>query len=539
MPLAAYPKPKRAAWLLADFKRFVKVTRVLDKIEELPHDEMMDEMARCIPDFSAERQFRELYLAPRYTYKTSIAKALIVYLVLRYPNIAIMIYRQAREHAKDMLAAVKEILTTNPEILSTFGDVSLGAPLWTTFKITVNTRTQAGNLDPTVSVSGLKASAAGKHVDFILCDDLVTETNCDSIVEMQKAEKLIDSTKPVLPKWGVLLVTGTAWSNIDVYKKIREKNKELVENGHQADFREYIRKVYVRDENGDLVYFFPRDLNESFLEQQRLTVPARWFASWYFQEVHELGMAPFPKDKIKIFEGEYIRGAYKALMLPGHASPIPLYTVLVMDPALTAAASSDNFGINFVGFDPDKNWWVFESQEFRKLPSQATRDVIDLLRKYEPDCFLVETANADVEMMNELSGFIRGSGMQTTIRSYSALQDETHGQRGKDQRILALEHKFHAGKMHFRKGMCGALVRELDNYPSLDHDDCLDALAMCRKIEKLAPRARSLTAETDDFEPVDQFHAKLDMMERKPAGWNSPGGGVARGGWTGPLTPRS
>ena len=537
--MLSYSKPKRAAWLLADFKRFIQVTGILDKIEQQPHDEMIEEMARCIPDFSAQQQHRELYLAPRYTYKTSIAKALIVYLVLRYPDICIMIYRQAREHAKDMLAAIQEILQSNAEILSTFGDVSAGSPLWTTFKFTVATRTRAGIVDPTVAVSGLKASAAGKHVDFILCDDLVTEVNCDSITEMQKAEKLIDSTKPVLPKWGVLLVTGTAWSNIDVYKKIRDRNKELVDNGHAPDFREYIRKVYVRDENGDLVYFFPRDLNEAFLEQQRLTVPARWFASWYFQETHELGMAPFPKDKILIFEGEYVRGVTKALSLPESPELIPLYVVLVMDPALTAAASSDNFGVNVVGFDPDKNWWIFESLEFRKLPSAATRDLILLLRKYEPDCFLVETQNADVEMMHELSGFIRGSGMPTSIRSYSSLQDEVSGQRGKDQRILALEHKFHAGKMHFRKGMCGPLIRELDNYPSLDHDDCLDALAMCRKMERNSPGSRTVQATIDDREPIDQFHERLDMMERRPAGFGSPGGGVARGAWTGPLVPRS
>jgi predicted phage terminase large subunit-like protein len=337
----------------------------------------------------------------------------------------------------------------------------------------------------------------------------------------------------------VLPVTGTQWSNIDVYRKIREKNKELVENGHEPEYREYIRKVYTRDEEGNLVYFFPRDLNEEFLEQQRLTVPARWFASWYFQEVHELGMAPFPKDKIRIFEGEYIRGPFKALQVAGNSELTPLYVVLVMDPALTAAASSDNFGLNVVGFDPDKNWWVLESQEWRKLPSQATRDIIGLLRKYEPDCFLVETAQADVEMMNELTGFIRGSGMATMIRSYSALQDESQGQRGKDQRILALEHKFHAGKMHFRKGMCGAVIRELDNYPSLDHDDCLDSLAMCRKMEKMAPKARTLTMERDDREPRDMFHEHLDMMERKPPGFGSPGGGYARGGYCGPLTPRS
>ena len=510
---------------------------------------MLAEMARCIPDFESNEQNRTLYLTPRYTYKSSIAIALIVYLVLRFPNISISIYRAAQQHAKDMLAAIQEILTRNPEIISTFGDVSAGSPLWTTFKFTVNTRTRAGIVDPTVQVFGLKSSMTGTHPDFVLMDDIVTDVNCDSPVEMAKAEKLVDSAKPVLPKWGVLLVTGTAWSRLDAYWKIREKNKELREAGRDPDFHEYIRKAWERDETGELTLFFPRDLNEEFLERQRLTILPRWYASWYFQEVTELGMAPFPKDKIKLFEGEYIRAPYHALRLPDRFMPIPLYVVLVMDPALTAAASSDNFGLNVVGFDPDKEWWVFESDEFRLLPSAATSRIIHLLRKYEPDCFLVETANADVQMMAECTTFIRANEMATIIRPYSALQDEVHGQRGKDQRILALEHKFHAGKIRLRRGMCGPLLRELDNYPSLDHDDCLDSLAMVRKMEKMAPRAvaaapdgRCLHKASETCsrcaEPTDLFHAHLDMMEVRPPSSRSEGSGV-KGAWTGPLGTRS
>jgi len=172
---------------------------------------MMDEMARCTPDFAGRSgQKRTLYLAPRYTFKTSIAIAFIVYLILRFPDISISIYRATQQHSKDMLKAIQEILQRNAEILATFGDLSAGSPLWTTLKFTVNTRTRAGIVDPTVQCFGLKGSMTGTHPDFVLMDDIVTDVNCDSVVEMQKAANLIDSAKPVLPLgWGSLLVTGT------------------------------------------------------------------------------------------------------------------------------------------------------------------------------------------------------------------------------------------------------------------------------------------------------------------------------------------
>jgi predicted phage terminase large subunit-like protein len=511
---------------------------------------MMAEVESCIPDFVEKKgQKRELYLAPRYTYKTSIAIAFVVYLILRFPDISIAIYRASRTLAKDMLAAIQEILTRNPEILSTFGDLSAGSPLWTTFKLTVNTRTRQGVVDPTLTVSGLKSSMAGSHPDFVLMDDLVTEVNCDSIVEMDKARRLVDSAFPVLPLgWGSLLITGTAWSAIDVYWKIREKNKELIEAGQPPDFKEYIRKVRNLNADGELVSFFPRELTDEFLERQRLTITARMYAAWYFQEVVELGMAPFPKDRILMFEGRYEKGPHPHLFVDGVQDPIPLYVVLGIDPALTASASSDNFGINVVGFDPDKNWWVLESQEWRKLPSDATHEIIKLLFKYEPDSILIESANADVEMMERITRVIHEAGMKTVIRSYSALQDEPHGQRGKDQRILSLEPKFHQGNVKIRKGMCGSLLRELDNYPSLDHDDCLDQLAMDRKLEKFAPKERTVMGSECDHpnnkvcglcaEKPDLFHERLNQAEIRPVG-TGVGGGVPKGGWTGPLVGRS
>jgi hypothetical protein len=531
--IVQYAKRQRAAWLLGDFWRFATVTNILDKLDPQPHDEMMREMFECIPDFKSKRQKRKLYLAPRYSYKSTIAVALCAYLILRYPNIKIAIYRANRKLSIQMLGTIKAILTTNQEILATFGDLSKEATDWTTMSITVNTRTRP-DTDPTVAVHGIKASAAGSHPDFILADDLVTETNCDSIVEMDKAEELVASFYGVLPPWGSVCITGTQWSNIDVYTRIRTINKELVEAGKERDYSEYIRTVEVLDPvTGGVSLFFPRELHWEFLERQRASIPARWYASWYYQETGELGMKVFPRDKLRFFDGIFTRSPFHTLEI-GELSlePIPVYVVLVVDPALTDGVTSDNFGVVIIGFDEHGRWFVLFADSWRKLPSDAGEELIKLLIRFEPDTLLIESQNADAEMVARLGAFIRESSMRCSVKSYSALQDEVAGKRGKAQRILSLEPIAKQGRLFLRRGACAPLVRQLDNYPSIKLDDCIDALAMGRKLANMGQSVSKALKNDEGWEPVDQFHERLDELERRPVAATRS---LPNGMWTGPF----
>ncbi len=551
--VVSYLKKEKARRLLSTFRTFAIESRVLYNIDPIPYYEMIDEVGTMVPSFKAPsaRQKRKLFMAPRFTKKSAIVRAFMVYLMLRFPNVAMTLYRATQDMAKNMLAAVQDTLTTNEVILDVFGDLSVDAPLWTTTKLTIPTR-QETRVDPTLQVSGIRTAMAGAHPDAAFLDDIVTEVNCDSVADMETATNLITSQYPLVPPYGIILVSATRWSDIDAYGKILDLNADLVERGKDPDFDVYIRRAWERNDKGEIELFAPNDLSLEFLERQKETIlNPKWYAAWYFQETHEQGLQAFPREKIKLFDAQVDTAPFHALtfpepmILPGYArriredeevpiavTEIPVYCAIVIDPALTGGRKSDNWGVTVQAWDRYKNWFFLEAQEWRELPSRAGDLVIDLLRLYRPSTLLLETQNCDVEFVDRISRWIQGAQMDCVIRSYSALKDEAAGERGKDQRILSMEPDIRRNKFWVRRGRCGKLLKQLDAYPNLVHDDVIDSAAMGRKLAKFAPLAAYRIENPDDTEPEDLFHSRLDAMEVANAGPAM----VPRGCWTGPFS---
>lgn len=489
------------------------------------------------PDFSARRQRKKLYQTPRGTFKTSLVEAEMVRMIFKYPDIAMAVFRANRELAAQIIRNVKWHLTQNAFILDVFGDASQKSEeprKWGEFQFisTLRTRTQR---DATLYAAGVKVTTTGMHVDRVFMDDLVTLENCDSPKEMMDARALVQSMNPVLHPWGTNLVSGTQWSAIDVYAWIKEQNRKAIEKEQQAPFEEYIRTVWdgPPDLEGNQTLFFPSRQTEEFLEQQRAELEPRWFEAFFFNRTYESGLKPF--TKMAFFDGNYQPFPFHHVVLTEEAyagEVVPLYVVVVIDPSLTGSQEgSDPFGINVVGFDHKGNWLVLESLELRKLPSDATFDIIDLLMRYEPDMLVVESANADAAMMARVGSEIRSMQMRCQVVPYAALQDEARGKRGKAQRILALEPLFREGRIFLRRGRWTApLLRQLDMYPQLAHEDVLDALAMARKAFAMAPRPAEHAPADEGLEPTETW---LSRMKGRAAEYESQASVVPAGAFTG------
>lgn len=535
MGVTTWLRASRKAFLLDHgFYHFCKESYIIPDIMAEPHEEMCAEMESCVPDMLVgRRQRRKLYLAPRYTYKTSLVIALIVYLLLKYPDIAILVIRATRESAQQILFEVKGIFQTNATIIDVFGDLSKNAPLWSESRIVLPTRTRP-NKDPSVMAAGIDVSTTGMHPDAVFADDIVTRENCDSPRLMLLARAALQAIYPLLPPWGTMLVTGTRWSNIDAYGWVLARNREQIDRGESPSYDVYIRAAIMTNEDGTTRLFFPSKLTMEFLEQQRADLEPRYFASWYYNQTYEEGLKPF--TNLQFFSGEYQSGPYHHVAFdPSENAPeerLPLYMVQIVDPALTASASSDSFGVVVLGFDRKGDWWVFEGYEIRKLPSFAGDDLLSTMLAYEPDMLLVESANADVTMVARLQDAIRDNLLPTSVMSYSALQNERRGERGKAQRIGALEPLFRNGRIHIRRGACGELVRQLDGYPSLVHDDVIDALAMGRSAQARAPLP-DLIATTVGEERPDAWHEAIGW--KKP---NAPRDRTTSGSYAGMGSPR-
>lgn len=541
-------------WLLEDFSRFCQETRLIFPYSPQPHDEMCAEMEYTALDESRRTQQKKLYLAPRGSFKTSLVVARIIFLLLKYPQIKLLLYRSTRETSQSMLREVKGHLMYNEVIISNFGDLSQGTSKWDEDAIVIGTRkVTPGDRDPSVMTIGTDGQTAGFHPDGAFMDDVVTEQNCDSPQLMDKAWRIMQSVYGLLPPWGWVLVTGTRWSAIDCYQKIIDINQQCDEAGVPRAYGEYIRTVYVANqETGEQELFFPARLHQEFIEQQRNdpSLEARYFESWYFNRMVDPRAKPFKMSDLKWFDCEYSANPYKSIKLTDAefaGEELDLFVSMIVDPAQTANVSSDAYGITVVGFDANKNFMVLESRELIDLPSNADHVIFDLLLKYEPDILSIESSGGDAGLVSRIGGFIERNSLRTLVRGYSPLQDEPRGKRSKPSRINAMEPYVSKGYVWIRRGYCNELVRQLDLWPSLVRDDVIDSWARARHVlqryvpdqKEIARRKMDDTLEKDayaitftDKKTGEEVTMDWQTYHSNPLA-DKAHPGVSKGSWTG------
>ena len=515
------------SWLLEDFPRFCKETRLIFPWYDQPVLEMAAEMEFTGLDEERKTQQRKLFLAPRGSWKTSLVIARIIFLLLKYPQIKLLLYRSTRETSQQMLREVKGQLMTNPVILENFGDLSMGTAKWDEDAIIIGTRKVApGDRDPSVMTIGTDGQTAGFHPDGVFMDDVVTEQNCDSPQLMDKAWRIMQSVYGLLPPWGWSLVTGTRWSAIDCYQRIIDINKQCDEAEVPRSYDEYIRTVYVANpETGEQELFFPARLSQEFIESQRNNpaLETRYFESWYFNRMVDPRAKPFKMQDLKWFDCEYSANPYKAIKLTDAeyaGEELPLYVAMIVDPAQTGNISSDAYGISVVGWDANRNFMVLESRELIDLPSNADHTIFDLLLLYQPDILIIESSGGDAGLVSRIGAFIERNAIRTVVRGYSPLQDEPRGKRSKPSRINAMEPYVSTHHVFIRRGFCNELVRQMDLWPSLVRDDVIDSWAMSRHVlQKYVPDAKEINRlkEADTLEKdayAVTFIDKSDAMNR-------------------------
>jgi predicted phage terminase large subunit-like protein len=497
--------------LLSHLRIFAKETRIVPDYEAKPHDEMCDEMEKSKPESgTGKKQKRRLFLAPRYSYKTTIEVALMVWLVLDFRergiDIHIDLMRAIADIAEDVLYEVKTVFEKNPVILELWGDLSLLAKeygVWSAGKINLGlTR------DPTISALGLDRGSAGKHPDIVIMDDIVNENNFESPKQKRAARMKVATYAPVLPPWGSMLVSGTRFAFNDVYgwiiettekaKRDVEKLQFYLDNKSEAVTQRDIDRagaqwqLYIRaavDDNGRL--FFPGKLDHAYLsEQKKALEETTFYEAFFFNNPIQEGMNRFQMSYLEkaYFSAHYARWPIPSLEITvdheGRAittAEFPVRVTMTIDPTLTASGTSDWTGITVVATDGNGEWWILCALRYREVPSVIGERASELIRKYVPSICRIESAMADVEMVARIQKTIQAERLPTTIQSYNPmLADEVRrsGRRKKTARIEALQPRFASGKIHLHRDLTAALIDQYRHWPDVDHDDVFDALAM-------------------------------------------------------------
>lgn len=473
-------KNQRCEHLLSSFKTFARESGMVPDYSPQPHDEMCDELESQIPQLvTGRKQKKKVYLAPRGTFKTTLVIALIVYCVLKYPSIRIVIARAKHEESKQMLFEIKSAFTQNQVILDLFGDISEKAAVWSEESINIGRRKE-----PTIDTAGLDISKTGQHPDFVFVDDIINDKNYRSVAITSQAKRVILSFYPVLEPWGSILVTGTRWAANDVYGWLLSEIEEDLKEGREPSWTSYVRSAHLP--NGDL--FFPDRLSEAQLDRLRrdLRSDPRMFAAWYLNQPYDDGTKLFRSEYLRYFVADFYATPYPHIDVldeeTGGRYIVPVEVTMTIDPALTTNRRSDSTGVTVVGCDAKGVWWVLIAKGYKAVPSVVADHALRWIGMFHPRVVLIESANADVGMVSRIQQGIRDLGVRSELQSYHPLLNEKKGERGKGQRIEALEPLFRDGKVAIHRGACDALLEQYDGWPDVDHDDVFDALAMQRRV---------------------------------------------------------
>lgn len=552
----AWVRAERRGFLMRDFFSYAKHSGMCPDINEAEYGDVCRFLEECIPNTPRIAKWRletarltvhpgryceqhNDFQMPRKTYKTSLIKALVCYAQELDPDIRIVLGRATQKMAEETLGAARDEIERNKTLGETFGNLRGRYAVWTSGKITRGDRSP-GVKEPTVDTTSLGASLTGAHPDFVILDDLVHEHNFESTEQMHQAHLLVDAVDPVLESWGSLLLVGTRWGDNDVHGHTIEADRLLVEGGKSPKFRHFILEAYTAE--GQVR--FPTALPEAFLARRRDTIDPKMFAAWYLNRARAEGEDIFTLAYIQYFDGEFTPGPFSNLTLDP-ADPLvrrfgrsfPVLPVMLVDPAPTVGRTSDFTGHVVVAFDRERNWWVFYGDEYKKLPTDRLDHILYLTRQYDPDTIALENADLSGPLLQErvtamgLRGRVVAFDPRLDRRKITASEWAPRGRTKKAAQIEALEPVLRARRVFFMRGTTAPLVRRLQAYPYVDHDDVLDAFSMALAYEAVVTRR---VAENPDRIFIDQ-----ERREWALEGIDFPGSGgpemptVRPGQWAG------
>lgn len=457
-------------------------------IEESVHRQLCNILSFQDAEYTSKKK---LVLLPRDTFKSTIGTvALPIHLLTRYPDLSILIHCEVVAMARAFLSEIKARIE-DPSFKLLYGNwipSRNDSHRYTENLIDILPRTRRSK-EGSIACSGVDKSITGSHYDFIICDDLVGETNHVTSDQLEKTIRNFSLiSESILKKNGILLVIGTRWDDRDVYGSILETN------AHTKEWDIIIRPAVSTRDNPEIVewppkdtsrFFFPSRLDEkTLLRKQENFKDDQLFFSQYLLDPAPKGSSVFNREWIRFYNN-----------LPQEK----LNFFITGDPS-TATKHGDFSALMVVAVDTYSRWHIVELIRDKLDPSQFIETLFDLNERFKPLSVGIESVSFQITLLH----FIEKE--QISRKQFIPIvQLKTSTQVSKEQRIRALIPYFKQGQIFLPNPPTPAierLVQELVRFPKGAHDDCIDALAYIPQLVTPPPATIS--------NPVEKkFHERM------------------------------
>jgi len=379
-----------------------------------------------------------LVLGPRGFGKSWICnRAFVLWNILKNPDIRLVVVSKTLAQAK-LQPNVMKLHFQDPVFISFFGEWYSRDLQWDQLRFTVKKRTKI--LDtPTLTALGLESTIRARHVDLIVCDDLVDKNNCRGIAAVRTIETFINEILPMMLAGGRIHVNGTTHSPEDLHAYIM-KNKLM---------KTLKIKALYYDSEGK-----PHSIWESFFPTEELLRRKRIMGTLRFNLEYQMDFSQL--------EGNII-SPYWLITDRTDFDRSTWLTGIGIDPASGSGPDETCFVV--VGINPDypEKVYILDYLAGKFSYEQIKSHLINLEHKW------------NTKFINmEVTGFkmLHDQLLQDGFDIKGSIASES-----KVMRFTKYLTKFENGHIIFNEEIdWDKMFTQLLTFPHSKHDDCVDAL---------------------------------------------------------------
>jgi len=468
--LARLELAKRRA--LADLYYFDKHVLGYSKMVEHVHKKLCKFTQRKIERSEAEQSIK-LILMPRGSYKSScVTIGYSLWRLANNPDTTILITNEKLDKSKEFMKEIKWHITDNKTFKTLFGDWSCERVIgkkWSETKIDIKPRHRSTG-SPSIEVSSVDSSETGKHVDLIICDDLVGRSNSTTKDQLQKVIEYWKELGSVLNPGGEMIVIGTRWDYRDLYQYILDIRDEL---GELAKIDVLIEKA----ERDDGTLLFPEVLSKQFLRQRRIE-QGTYFYNCQYQNT------PVGRENALIRKEDILKYSDKIQGMDAELFLRNCKHYITVDLAFTESKKSDSTVVLVNAVNPRTGiWYIRDYRVFKTTdPSKVIELLFELNEQYKPLVFGIEKNN----YMNWLQWPLEMAMRKRNI--FFNIEPLAHYGKAnnKELRLRKIPPRFAYHRCYIHTSMIELedQLLTLTYDGAKGHDDLLDALAMQEEIVK-------------------------------------------------------
>jgi predicted phage terminase large subunit-like protein len=377
-----------------------------------------------------------------------------VHLLLKNPNLRILIASKSQQNAEGFLKEIKGHFEGNEKLTELFGEYydSRKVVKWDTREIEVALRTE-NHKEASITCVGVAGTIVSKHYDVILSDDLVDEENARTKGQREKTLKWYYQTlDPTLeppssdvPHRGEHHRLGTRYNFDDLWG-------HLMAN----ELKEHTQIIPALDENDNSPW--PDKYPPRWFKEKRRKSGVIIFNAQYQNNTEAMKGEVFQYDDCQFVEDNEI--------------PSDLKIFQGIDLAIKTKESNDQFAHVTIGVDDQWRIFVLDFFAGHIRFMKQTEKIQELYRKYDPIRVGIETnayQDAQFQKLKDEDGDIRLVPMITS--------------KDKMTRAWKLSAEFEDKRVFFKKGM-SKMIDQVVLFPSHRYDDLFDALEMAVQVAK-------------------------------------------------------